>query len=178
MSIPRALALVAFELPEADELFAWLGPRLEPVFGVRAYPVPWAVQARFDAVRSQYEAGTLLTGLAELAGPDWVLGVTSADLYMPVFTFVIGEAQLEGRAGVVSTYRLCEQRYGFAANPDRMRERLYKEAVHELGHCHGLTHCLDSRCIMFSSSGVEEVDLKGDELCPSCEAELRKRLAS
>jgi archaemetzincin len=49
-----------------------------------------------------------------------------------------------------------------------MRERLVKEAVHELGHTFGLRHCDDWRCVMTSSHGVERLDVKSAEFCFLC----------
>jgi predicted Zn-dependent protease len=49
-----------------------------------------------------------------------------------------------------------------------LRDRLVKEAVHELGHTFGLRHCADWRCVMSSSYGVERLDVKGADFCPRC----------
>jgi archaemetzincin len=49
-----------------------------------------------------------------------------------------------------------------------MRERLLKEAAHELGHTFGLRHCSDWECVMSSSHGVERLDVKGAEFCAAC----------
>jgi DNA-binding NtrC family response regulator len=51
--------------------------------------------------------------------------------------------------------------------------RLVKEAVHELGHTYGLVHCNRARCVMTSSTYVENIDLKSAQLCDRCRAELR-----
>ena len=80
-----------------------------------------------------------------------VLGVTTCDLYVPVLTFVFGEAQLDGNCAVVSTARLHEEFYGLPRERCLLRERLIKEAAHELGHTFGLRHCPDWRCVMSSS---------------------------
>ena len=53
-----------------------------------------------------------------------------------------------------------------------LRRRLLKEAIHELGHTFGLRHCDDWNCAMASSHSVESLDVKGDELCPSCRLQL------
>ncbi len=45
------------------------------------------------------------SGLAPAKG-DRVLGVADRDLFIPILTFVFGEAQLGGRAAVFSTARL------------------------------------------------------------------------
>lgn len=166
----RPLWLVPLELRDPPGLLPWLGHQLEPVFGVRARVLdrPQDIAACLDRRRGQYDTRALLTMLLGLPEPGLVLGVTSEDLFLSIFTFVIGEACLKGRAAVVSTYRLHEDRYGLPPDPDRMRDRLIKEAVHELGHCHGLVHCDDSRCVMHASSTAEDVDLKGYEFCSTC----------
>ena len=106
---------------------------------------------------------------ARSADPDArVLGVTACDLYVPVLTFVFGEAQLDGNCAVVSTARLHEEFYGLPAREDLLRERLVKEAAHELGHTFGLRHCADWRCVMASSHAVERLDVKGAEFCAAC----------
>lgn len=97
-----------------------------------------------------------------------VLGVTALDLYVPVLTFVFGEAQMDGPCAIVSTHRLRQEYFGLPADPSLFAERLLKEAVHELGHTLGLTHCDDHRCVMSASHGVEWIDLKGASFCPAC----------
>ena len=53
------------------------------------------------------------SGWSAPADPDArVLGVTACDLFVPVLTFVFGEAQLDGNCAVVSTARLQEEFYG------------------------------------------------------------------
>ena len=77
-------------------------------------------------------------------------------------------SQLDGYCAVVSTARLQEPFYGMPHREDLHRERLVKEAAHELGHTFGLRHCADWRCVMSSSHGVERLDVKGTEFCASC----------
>jgi archaemetzincin len=87
---------------------------------------------------------------------------------VPILTFVFGEAQLQGGCALVSTHRLHEEFYGLETREELTRERLLKEAVHELGHTFGLRHCRDWRCAMASTHAVERLDLKEAAFCPAC----------
>jgi len=117
----------------------------------------------------QYYSTAILQRLERASDPDArVLGVTAFDLYVPVLTFVFGEAQLDGNCAVVSTARLSDEFYGLPPQLELMRERLVKEAAHELGHTFGLRHCQDWRCVMSSSHAVERLDIKTADFCPTC----------
>ena len=121
----------------------------------------------WDLRRRQYETGRILKWL-ESRHDGWakVLGLTDVDLFIPILTFVFGEAQLGGRAAVVSTRRLAP---GNGPKDARLlAERLRKEAVHELGHAYGLVHCGKAGCVMGRSPGVAEIDAKGLSFCTDC----------
>jgi archaemetzincin len=136
-------------------------------------PEPFDLGFALDASRGQYYSTSILQRLDRCSEPGFrILGVTSCDLYVPVLTFVFGEAQLEGNCAVVSTARLHDAYYGLPERPDLLRERLFKEAAHELGHTFGLRHCPDWRCVMSSSHAVERLDIKTAEFCPSCRKPL------
>jgi archaemetzincin len=72
----------------------------------------------------------------------------------------------------VSLQRLDERFYGLPARQELLRERLVKEAVHELGHTFGLRHCDDWRCVMTSSHAVDRLDVKGIEFCRVCRGQV------
>ncbi len=132
---------------------------------------PEAIDIGFalDDRRGQYYATAILQRLDEISAPGVrLLAVTSSDLYVPVLTYVFGEAQLDGNCAIVSTARLQDEFYGLPPRPDLLRERLFKEAAHELGHTFGLRHCVDWSCVMASSHAVEVLDVKGAEFCRSC----------
>ncbi|MBA3975667.1 MAG: archemetzincin [Candidatus Solibacter sp.] len=128
----------------------------------------------FDTHRGQTYSTAVLARLAEVrvSAGDIVLGVTEADLFVPVLTFVFGEAQYPGKAAVISAARLREEFYGLPADAEKLRGRLLKEAVHEIGHTRGLGHCDDWQCVMVSSHRVERLDLKGAEFCAGCRKAL------
>ncbi|MFI5252597.1 MAG: archaemetzincin family Zn-dependent metalloprotease [Bacteroidota bacterium] len=124
----------------------------------------------FDLKRNQHNSTALLASILQKypENGNKILGITGLDLFVPVLTYVFGEAQLSGRAAVVSTFRLDETLYGFPANRTLLEERLLKESVHELGHTYGLIHCRNYNCAMHASTAVEEIDIKGKSLCEEC----------
>lgn len=140
---------------------------------VREFTAPGPRHA-FDPRRNQHSSGEILKWLLPLAPQGGkVLGITDRDLFIPILTYVFGEAQLDGAAAVVSTARLGDE---LAFLGERvLRERLVKEAVHELGHCFGLRHCHTPGCVMGRAAGVRDVDEKGQGLCTDCRARLHGR---
>jgi archaemetzincin len=124
----------------------------------------------FNPMRRQYHSTEILKKILQRPqGDTWkVLGVTEMDLYIPVLTFVFGEAQLADGGAVVSAHRLRQEFYGMPTDPELLHERLLKEALHELGHTYGLRHCPDYTCVMSASNGVERIDLKRADFCPAC----------
>jgi archaemetzincin len=126
----------------------------------------------FHGERQQYHSSEILQRMQSfLTADSWrMLGVAAVDLYIPILTFVFGEAQMGGPCAVVSAHRLRQEFYGLPADPAIFRERTIKEAVHELGHTVHLTHCDDYRCAMAPSHAVEWIDLKESTLCSACRA--------
>ncbi len=124
----------------------------------------------FDAFRNQHYSTAILQRLVPLAQEDDIrlLGIATPDLFVPVLTFVFGEAQLGGPCALVSLHRLREEFYGLPPRPELLSERLLKEALHELGHTFGLRHCLDWSCVMASAHAVERLDLKNADYCARC----------
>lgn len=154
------------------ELLDDLAAELARIFQVscHVHQEPVSADFAFDVVRGQFYSTALLQHMQSLgADPQtaW-LGVTGLDLFIPILTYLFGEAQLGGRCAVISVHRLREEFYGLPPNPNLLKERLVKECVHELGHVIGLRHCLDWRCVMASTHDVEHLDLKGSEFCASC----------
>lgn len=128
-----------------------------------------------DPIRGQINSTAILLRLQEIVpeSGDRLLGLISADLFIPIFTFVFGEAQLSGPAAVVSGFRLRNEFYGLEPDRDLYYQRLLKECIHELGHTYGLHHCRSSGCVMVKSTYVENIDLKGAEFCSACNQYLK-----
>lgn len=136
------------------------------------------LERSFDRPRGQHHSSALLAQLLPPGGaPPPVSGekrvaVVEVDLFIPVLTYVFGEAQLNGCAAIVSTHRLSEAFYGLPPDEAKLRDRLLKEIVHELGHTLGLVHCRQFECVMRSSTDVAEIDLKRAQLCAECRGQL------
>jgi archaemetzincin len=165
--------------PVADHL-PHLARCLQSVFGctVEQCPPAFDPESCYDAQRGQYNSRLVLARLRERAPADAgrILGVAGVDLFIPVLTYVFGEAELDGRVAVVSSFRLENELYGLPAAPSLLVERLVKEAIHEIGHTFGLLHCHRGHCVMTSSTYVEGIDLKEAAFCDPCHRLLRQRL--
>lgn len=127
----------------------------------------------YSQARGQYLSGEIIKKIVNGGSSRKILGVVNLDLCTPVLTFVFGEAQLDGKAGVVSIYRLKEGSYG---EPEIVFERFYKEILHELGHLFGLTHCNLKNCVMHFSANVKQIDLKREQYCEACLDKLKSKL--
>lgn len=129
----------------------------------------------FDSSRGQYNSTALLAQILNSyqSSNEKKIAIVDVDLYIPVLTYVFGEAQLEGAAAIVSLHRLSNQFYGLPRDDKLMVQRLEKEIIHELGHTFGLYHCRQFECVMRSSTYVEEIDLKRTTPCIHCAALLR-----
>ena len=121
--------------------------------------------------RNQYNStlllATVLKNIPEDA--DKIIGITDVDIFIPILTFLFGEAQLNGRAALVSTFRLHNEFYGLPRDDDLLYVRTIKEISHELGHTLGLVHCPNFECVMNSSTYVENIDLKKERFCRNCQ---------
>ncbi len=157
-----------------DGLLRDLCPGIEEILGIRCEVLPMRLDPEFayHGERQQHHSSEILHRMQKcLMADSWrIVGIAAVDLYIPILTFVFGEAQIGGPCAVVSAHRLRQEFYGLPPDPELFRRRLVKEAVHELGHTLNLTHCDDYGCAMASSHTVEWIDLKESALCTSCRA--------
>ncbi|MHA1733763.1 MAG: archaemetzincin family Zn-dependent metalloprotease [Promethearchaeota archaeon] len=131
--------------------------------------------------RRQYLADVLLEAVYEFAARrkyTRALGVTEEDIYSGLLNFVLGIAQmgpgLGTRAALVSVARLDPRFWGEEFEVQLFRERLVKEATHELGHTLGLGHCTTPKCVMNFSNTLTEADWKEPEFCEACHVALKR----
>lgn len=166
-----------------NELFKPISKEINRIFRYKAETIPLLHDINFalDTSRKQCHSTPILEKLAEIAPSQAikVLGITEEDLFIPILTHVYGEAQLGGRACIISTHRLTEG-LSFSTDKEDYYCRVVKEAAHELGHTFKLRHCKDNACIMHYCRSIEDVDRKSDQLCRYCRTLLEdemKRLA-
>ena len=165
-----------------QEMMQMIGRHVKEMFGleVRLYtslPVP---DYAFDEKRKQYNSTEILKHIAPLCSLDVskFLAVTDADLFIPMMTFVYGQAQLSGKVAIVSLARLTQVFYGLAPNKDLVVRRTRKEVSHELGHTFGLVHCSNRTCLMSLSTEIMQIDVKSEDLCRSCWIVLQESLTA
>jgi archaemetzincin len=129
----------------------------------------------YNNSRKQYHAALILKNLAESRRPHpRILALVSVDLFIPVLTHVFGEAQMGGRAAVVSIHRLRRSEEGTRVPLDTFYERAVKVALHEVAHTFDLVHCSQAECIMRFSSGPTDLDEMPLFFCEYCEAFLEE----
>jgi archaemetzincin len=87
-----------------DGLLDFLQSAMQQSLGVRCEVVPAALDPAptFHVERRQYHSSEILARMQNLAGPQcWrLLGIADVDLYIPILTFVFGEAQMRGPCAV------------------------------------------------------------------------------
>ncbi len=132
----------------------------------------------FDEIKGQYSSTMILRSLVSLCDSKVTrfLAITEVDLFIPMLTFVYGQAQLSGRIAIVSLARLRPEFYGLPPDKDLTVRRVRKEVSHELGHTFGLVHCADRACLMSLSTEIIQVDIKSENFCRSCWITLEENL--
>lgn len=148
---------------------------LQAIAGLLADTAPAVPDPDYALIpaRRQYNAVPILTALEkDIPERGLRLGIVSGDLCLPIFSYVLGEAQVGGRAAVVSLFRLGRGGDGRPVEPSRVYERLAKVSLHEIAHVLGLRHCRDPQCLMQFSPGAEHIDELAMGFCEQCEALL------
>jgi archaemetzincin len=161
-----------FEKSLLDQLAVSVGREFRTTLNMREGHVD--LSEFYDPGRRQYDGNKLLKYVASTPVPEdcKTLGLFNVDLFIPILTYIFGQAFLGGRTGIASLYRLNNECYGMPADDNLLIDRFRKEVIHELGHSFGLIHCNHSNCVMKSSTYVEDIDQKEHSLCPACRHEI------
>ena len=158
--------------PVPPDLLLWLPDRLMKVVDENTV-VSEAVSlpaSGYDLRRRQCQGGAVLAALRALPcpAPERVVGLTDVDCYSPGLNSIFGQATLGGREAFVALPRLRPSFYGLPTDAALFHGRVLKEVVHELGHTWGLSHCLDTHCVMYFSNALYDTDVKGTGFCQRC----------
>lgn len=175
MKLLQLLPVGAIDLSLLEDLRTSLLEVLD--VGCEILPTPLDPAPSYHLERQQFHSSEILQRMQpQVRQEDWrVLAIADVDLYIPILKYVFGEAQLGGPCAVISAYRLRQEFYGLDRDDALLRQRLLKEAVHELGHTLNLHHCQDYQCAMASSYAVEWIDLRGSTFCAACCARVEAR---
>jgi archaemetzincin len=158
------------------ELTSWVAHKTSDILGhdvVTGDQVPLPTDA-YNPRRRQMLAAAIMDVLSTIPHrpAERVLGLTDADCYTPGLNFIFGQAALGGNEALVALPRLRQSFYGLPEDPALFRVRVLKEAIHELGHTWGLSHCAATYCVMRFSNTLRDTDVKGIGFCLRCQARL------
>ncbi|MRR22527.1 hypothetical protein EG830_06055 [bacterium] len=128
----------------------------------------------YNPARRQYDGDRLLQQIPAFTSSEYhkMIGLFRVDLYIPILTYIFGQAILGRDCAVASVYRLRNELYGLKQDEDLLLARTVKEVIHELGHTFGLIHCHSATCVMRSSTYAEDFDLKDAAFCQKCRSLL------
>lgn len=136
---------------------------------------PVDIELAYNSLRKQYSAEKILTQLNKLLPDDAKVLVTviDKDLYTEGFNYIFGQAW--GKVSIVSIYRFkpCTQ-VDSLQEKNLLTERTIKTIIHEIGHCIGLPHCSNPKCVMYFSNWVGDTDRKSMNFCNKCKNKLYK----
>jgi archaemetzincin len=132
----------------------------------------------YNKQAEKYDTAKLIPYLESLPyfEEDKILAVGNMDIFLDGVDNIFGTSRTSGKLSLLSLYRLDQRFYDKSSDYEKLKKRAIKEAIHGLGHCYGLGHCRDSKCVMVSSDNITSVDKKDKFFCEDCREKLRKEL--
>lgn len=128
----------------------------------------------FDLRKNQYVSPKIISWVHNKfkdTSYQKILCICDVNAYTGRLNFIFGEAQLGGKIAVIYLARLREEMNG-VFDESVFLQRVLKEAVHELGHLFGVTHCKTPSCVMYFSNSLADTDLKDNKFCTECKMKL------
>ncbi|MFH1750355.1 MAG: archaemetzincin family Zn-dependent metalloprotease [Candidatus Micrarchaeota archaeon] len=170
------MRILLVELESHFPLSTFLKAQLQKKFGMevtlnhRLLHVPHDF---FDIHKLKWDAEKIISFLhgnfhAKQEGKFMVLAVFPYDMFADSLNFIYGLGERGGNYAVMSHFRLDEKYYGRAHSDKLFKERVLKEAIHEIGHIAGIEHCRSKKCVMTFSPNIIFVDRKGSDFCERC----------
>jgi archaemetzincin len=143
---------------------------------VTSSPIKEVPLQLFDKQRKQWKSRNILQWLSDMLKPSSkstrLLAICDFDAYSDDLNFVFGEAYVDGSVSAIYVSRLRQEFYGLNPDESVFYQRLVKEAVHELGHSFGLSHCKNIKCVMYFSNSLSDTDIKTSQFCDICKGHL------
>lgn len=137
--------------------------------------------------RKQHNAAIISNYITEKLSLKYIqdinLAILNTDIFVPSLNFVFGIATDFPKICLISILRLNPLFYTFFSlnhkgqdlieeltDKERkvFKDRILKEAVHEIGHTLGLNHCNSYKCVMYFSDTLIDTDKKSYNFCSSC----------
>lgn len=128
-------------------------------------PIPFP-ETSWNYNKTRRRADVLIAYLTEMSGKEELyIGLTSKDISTSKGTHsdwgVFGLGYKPGKSCIASSYRL----------KGNVSQKLFKVAIHELGHTQGLSHCPIQNCLMRDAEGKDHLN-EETEFCKHCKSLL------
>ncbi len=119
-----------------------------------------------NQAKTRHRADSLIRFLSAQTKPGYLtIGLTKGDISTTKNTpdwGIMGLGYCPGNSCIASSFRL---------HGKNKMEKLFKVAIHELGHTQGLKHCSVNDCLMHDAEGKDRLD-EEKEFCKKCKAVL------
>jgi Predicted Zn-dependent proteases len=134
--------------------------------------VPYSA-LNLDPSATPHSAEQILAALVQQDPEQIELLITRLPITHDGRKLIFGLADPASSACVLSTYWLFQATDDSTYTDNETAiARVRKEAVHEVGHALGYSHCGNDDCVMSFSIDVSSIDQKSEQLCPACTNEI------